>query len=70
MKKRKRNILCPDCKTGKESCAVDPNSSACPYISCYDGRDCSYYSPLEVQDKKECSFKKLIQIKELFKKDK
>ena len=50
MKIKKKRILCPNCKTGKESCAMDENSPACPYLSCYDGFDCGYYIPLSTDD--------------------
>ncbi len=67
-KKRKRKILCPDCKTGEESYIIDPNSPVCPYFSCYNGFRCTYYVPRKEKRTKGILLKKLNQIRELFKK--
>ncbi len=64
VKMRKRKILCPDCKTGEESCKVDPNSPICPYFECYNGIRCNYYVPMEKKGINKILFK----IKGLFKK--
>ena len=39
--------LCPKCKTGLESVAVDPKSPVCPYIGCHNGSICAKFVPLE-----------------------
>ncbi len=43
VKKKKKKILCPSCKTGRESYLQDENSPVCPYFSCYNGYNCAYY---------------------------
>ena len=50
MQLKKKRILCPNCKTGRESCMVDENSPVCPYLSCYDGYDCGYYKPISMDE--------------------
>ena len=42
-KRRKQKILCPDCKTGRDSYLIDETSPVCPYLGCYNGRRCAYY---------------------------
>ena len=64
VKKKKRKILCPNCKTGAESCALDPASPVCPYFSCYNGIRCNYYVPVDGEGKKGIFSK----IKRIFKK--
>ncbi len=44
---KRRVILCPTCKTGAESYALDDSSPVCPYLSVYNGMRCSYYIPIE-----------------------
>ncbi len=56
--KRKRKILCPNCKTGQESYIIDPGAPACPYFTCYNGFRCAYYVPVNNEEGKE-TFKKL-----------
>lgn len=67
-KKRKRKILCPNCKTGEESYIIDPSSPVCPYFSCYNGFWCGYYVSRKEKDKRSIFLKKLNHMKELFKK--
>ncbi len=43
MYKRK---LCQNCQTGAESFLLDPHSTECPYLRCYNADGCSYYIPL------------------------
>ena len=50
MQQKKKRVLCPNCKTGRESCVIDENSPACPYLSCYDGYDCGYYNPISMDE--------------------
>ena len=57
VKMKKRRILCPDCKTGEESCRIDPSSPVCPYYECYNGIRCNYYVPMEKKGIKKIVFK-------------
>ncbi len=50
-KLKKRKILCPDCKTGRDSYLLDETSPVCPYLGCYNGRRCTYYVPLKSTQK-------------------
>ena len=50
-KKKPQRIICPDCKTGKDSYLIDENSPVCPYLECYDGYNCAYYQPVNVYEK-------------------
>lgn len=52
VKKKKRKILCPNCKTGQDSYKLDPSSPVCPYFSCYNGIRCNYYVPVDGAGKK------------------
>jgi hypothetical protein len=38
--------LCQNCQTGAESFLLDPHSTECPYLRCYNVDGCSYYMPL------------------------
>jgi len=60
VKIKKRKILCPDCKTGKESYKVDPTSPVCPYFSCYNGVHCAYYIP-DAGKEKDNIFSRIVQ---------
>lgn len=44
---RKMRVLCPNCKTGRDSYLIDETSPICPYLGCYNGRRCAYYVPIE-----------------------
>jgi|GEM_PF-4464635 len=39
--------LCPVCKTGKYTFALDPNSDMCPHINCWKDGKCHFYEPIE-----------------------
>lgn len=65
VKMKKRKILCSNCKTGQESCIIDPGSPACPYVSCYDGFKCAYYVPVKNEKGKEIFRKLLNKIKKI-----
>ena len=67
-KHRKRKILCTDCKTGKESYIIDPNSPMCPYVSCYNGFRCAYYVSIKNEEGKEIFQKLLNKFKRILKK--
>ena len=49
---RKKNQLCPSCKTGKESYELDRFSEDCPHIASYKNSKCPFYLPLENHVKK------------------
>ena len=38
-------LLCPNCKTGKESYLLDRLSESCPYIECMQDGKCKFYIP-------------------------
>ena len=59
IKHKKRKILCPSCKTGRDSYIIDPASPACPYVSCYNGFRCAYYVPVNDAEEKDF-FQKII----------
>lgn len=42
-----RKKLCPHCKTGKYTYALDPRSPECPYIYCHNGKKCAMYERLD-----------------------
>jgi len=65
--KRKQRIICPSCKTGMDSYAVDNSSPTCPYISCYNGVRCAYYVPVENTERKGPITKLILSIKNIFK---
>ena len=60
-KKKPKRIICPDCKTGKDSYLIDENSPVCPYIDSYDGYNCSFYESISgeviVEEKEEKEIK-------------
>lgn len=39
-------LLCPNCKTGKESYQLDRLSESCPYIECMKDGKCKFYMPV------------------------
>ena len=43
----KGKLLCPDCKTGKQTYQIDKKSVMCPYIRCHNGKRCSMYVPIK-----------------------
>ena len=45
--------LCPKCKTGAESYALDPKSPVCPYLPFHNGTTCKFFTVMterEVMD--------------------
>ena len=38
-------LLCPNCKTGRESYKLDRLSENCPYIECMKDGKCKFYVP-------------------------
>ncbi len=69
-KKNPKRIICPDCKTGKNSYLIDENSPVCPYFDSYDGCNCAFYDPIngvvitedteDTENKKQGAFEKLV----------
>ncbi len=46
-----KKLICPKCKTGKDSFEPDKNSEICPYIECLENGRCQFYVPLEKPSK-------------------
>lgn len=43
--------LCPHCETGRITYELDNRSAVCPYLSCYNGKECSMYRKIENAEK-------------------
>ncbi len=57
--------LCPNCKTGKETYALDERSPECPYLSLHNGRKCSMYVKLDKSGNKRI-LKKIFELGRMF----
>ncbi len=50
--KPERNVsLCPKCKVGQESYALDKQSEACPHLASWKTGKCSYFIPIEPSER-------------------
>lgn len=47
------NQICINCKTGAESCKLDPKSVMCPYMHFHTGKSCPLYVPYVSNEESE-----------------
>ncbi|MDO4563684.1 MAG: hypothetical protein Q4C12_07605 [Clostridia bacterium] len=43
---KKKQQLCPSCKTGLDMLRLDKREPLCPFMVCHKGESCSMYIPV------------------------